>query len=549
MGRHVSVSILIASIGLSALAAVAAASNTALALTATDIAVGLILSLVGYLTWQRRPSGVGPLVALTGLLWLLGSVLPAALYLHRVTLTALFLSYPIGKLTRRSDQVIVTATLALDFALPFVGPSDIATLGLAALVGAVVLYRTTAATGPARRASTAATFAAVAFALLLAGGSLVRAASLPVDGLVLLAYEVGVPAIVLGLVADLSWGRWSQAAVTGLVIDLGAPGETGSLRDRLALALGDRSLVVGYRIGNSAPYVDEAGQPVDLPAPGSGRRATPILEGTEQIGVLVHDESLVADPGLIPAVAAAASLTIGNARLQAEVRDRTAQVDASRRRLVEAADAERRRIDEELDLGARGRLERIERLLTAVGDTADPGLATILAAAEGEVGAALEDLRELVRSTHPRALRAGGLGAALTELAARMPGPVTVRAPSGRFAPIVETTLYYVCSEALTNVARHAQSSRATVDLVPSGDRLRLIVTDDGVGGADLVGGSGLRGLKDRVEALGGRLLVEPGDGHGTRLTAELPIDVSEVPAVFGTGAPLAPSQVGVGAR
>ena len=549
MVRQVRVSILIASIGLTALTAISAATNTAAGLIATDLAVGLTLSVVGFLTWRRHPtSRVGSVVAVTGLLWLLGSVLPAALYLHRVALTALFLAYPSGKLTRRSDQVIVVASIALASALPFVGPSDIATLGLPALVAAMVLQRTMAATGPARRASAGPAVAAIAFASLLAAGSLARAADLPVDGLMLLAYEVGVAAIGLGLVADLLWGRWSQAAVTGLVIDLGDPGQTGSLRDRLALVLGDRSLVVGYRIAGSAPYVDEAGQPVELPEPGSGRRATPILAGTERIGVLVHDEALVGDPGLILPVAAAASLTIGNARLQAEVRDRMAQVDASRRRLVEAANAERRRIDEELDLGARGRLERIDRLLAAVGDATDPALATILAAAEGEVRAALEDLRELVGSTHPRALRAGGLAAALTELAGRMPGPVTVRAPSGRFAPIVETTLYYVCSEALTNVARHARASRATVDLVALGGRLRLVVTDDGIGGADLDGGSGLRGLKDRVEALGGRLLLEPGEGHGTRLTAELPIDMGEAPAALGAGAPLAPTGVGVGA-
>lgn len=550
MDRRVRVTILSASIGLAALTASSTAPNTAPAMTATDLAVGLTLSLVGYLTWQRPPSSrAGSLVAVTGFFWLLGSALPAALYLHRVALTALFLSYPSGKLTRRSDQVIVVASIALDGALPFVGPSDIATLGLAALVAAMALQRTIVATGPARRASAAAAVAAVAFALLLAAGSLARAAGLPVDGLVLLVYEVGVTAIGLGLVADLVWGRWSQAAVTGLVIDLGAPGETGVLRDRLALTLGDRSLVVGYRIAGLASYVDDAGQPVELPAPGSGRRATPIMAGTERIGLLVHDEALSDDAGLLPSVAAAASLTIGNARMQAEVRDRVAQVDASRRRLVEAADAERRRIDEELDLGARGRLERIEHLLEAVADARDPALATILAAAEREVRAALEDLRELVRSTHPRALRAAGLAAAFTELAVRMPGPVTVHAPSGRFAPIVETTLYYVCSEALTNVARHAQASCATVDLVASGGRLRLVVTDDGIGGADMDEGSGLRGLKDRLEALGGRLLLEPGEGHGTRLTAELPIDMSRAPVAFGDGSPLAPTGVGVGAR
>ena len=548
MDRQLRVSILTASIGLAALAAVSAAPNTAPALTATDLAVGLTLSIVGFVTWQRRPrSGIGSMVAVTGLLWLLGSVFPAALYLHRVGLTVLFLTYPSGKLARRSDRILVVASIVLAAALPFVGPSDIATLGLATLVAAIVVRRTLPATGPAGRASTSAAAAAVAFASLLLAGSLARVFGWPVDGLMLLAYEVAVTVIVLGLVADLTWGRWSQAAVTGLVIDLGAPDETGLLRDRLALALGDRSLVVGYWMAGSASYVDEAGRPVELPMPGSGRRATPMLAGAEHIGVLVHDEALVDDPGLTPSVAAAASLTIANARLQASVRDRMEQIDASRRRLVEAADAERRRIDEELDLGSRGRLERIAHLLGEVRAATDPAVTTTLAAAEGEVRAALADLHELVRATHPRALRAGGLAPALTELGAQIPEAVTVHAPSGRFAPVVETTVYFVCAEALTNVAKHAGASRATVDLTVSNGQLRLVVADDGIGGADLDGGSGLAGIKDRVEALGGSFRVEGREGQGTRLMAELPVEVSEAPAAFGPGAPLAATGVGVG--
>ena len=126
MDRRVRVAILIASIGLTALAAVSSAPNTPPALLATDLAVGLTLSLVGYLTWQRRPgTGVGFIVSVIGLLWLLGSVFPAALYLHRVALTAMFLSYPSGKLAHRSDQVLVVGSIALYAALPFVGPSDI----------------------------------------------------------------------------------------------------------------------------------------------------------------------------------------------------------------------------------------------------------------------------------------------------------------------------------------------------------------------------------------------------------------------------------------
>ena len=180
--------VLVASIGLAAIAAATAAPDTAPALIATDLAAGLVLSVAGIVAWRRRPrSGVGALVALTGVLWLLGSFLPAALYLHRASLAALVLSYPSGRLGRRIDQILVVASIAIAFTLPFVGPSDIATLGLATLIAATVLRRTMVATGPARRASTSAAIAAVAFALLLASGSVARAAGLAIDGQMLLA--------------------------------------------------------------------------------------------------------------------------------------------------------------------------------------------------------------------------------------------------------------------------------------------------------------------------------------------------------------------------
>jgi signal transduction histidine kinase len=387
----------------------------------------------------------------------------------------------------------------------------------------------------------------VIFGLVLIGGSLGRLSGVT-SWPVLLAYELVVTTICLGLVADLLWGRWSQAAVTGLVIELGELAETGTLRDRLAGALGDPSLVVGYWIDESASYVDDSGRPFDLPGRGSGRRVTAIDDGNDRVGVLVHDEAIGDDSVLIASVAAAARIALGIVRLQAMIRSRVEELAASRRRIVEAADSQRRRIEEQLSDGALARLERVERLLVDLQIDAGPQVTAALATAAGEVRAAQTDLRELIQETHPSALRAGGLSVALQELAGRAPGRVAVRAPGERYAPLVEATVFFVCAEALTNVAKHAMASAVTVDLTQDGGWLRLIISDNGVGGADSRRGSGLRGLADRVEALGGHFALVSAPGGGTRIAAEFPFErVAWLATSAGLIAPAPSPEAGLG--
>ena len=352
----------------------------------------------------------------------------------------------------------------------------------------------------------------------------------------------------LGLIADLLWGRWSQAAVTGLVIELGELAETGTLRDRLARALGDPSLAVGYWIEESASYVDDSGRSFELPGAGSGRQVTAIDDGIHRVGVLVHDEAIGDDPVLIASVAAAARIALRIARLQANIRSRVEELAASRRRIVEAADSQRRRIEEDLSAGALSRLERVERLVAGLRTEASLQMTASLATAEVEVRAAQIDLRDLIHETHPTALRAGGLSVALQELAERAPGRVAVRAPNERYPPLVEATVYFVCSEALTNVAKHAMASAVTVDLTQDGSWLRLIISDDGVGGADPRRGSGLHGLADRVEALGGHFAVQSALGAGTRIAADFPFErAAGVAKSAGLIAPAPSPEAGLG--
>jgi signal transduction histidine kinase len=147
----------------------------------------------------------------------------------------------------------------------------------------------------------------------------------------------------------------------------------------------------------------------------------------------------------------------------------------------------------------------------------------LLASTADELQVAVEELRSLAHGIHPGALRQGGLASALGSLAARAPLPVTVDATSERFPADVEATAYFVASEALTNVAKHAQASKAAVRATRDDGTLVIEVSDDGIGGARAGKGSGLRGLADRVEARGGRLRIESAPGSGTRVVGEIP--------------------------
>jgi signal transduction histidine kinase len=214
-------------------------------------------------------------------------------------------------------------------------------------------------------------------------------------------------------------------------------------------------------------------------------------------------------------------------RLRAEVRRQVAELDASRRRILEAGDAQRQRLQQELRAGAGQRL-------TEVGELLDLGLRGAGAAANGAVTAGLEDARReldaaqaelqgLAAGIHPALLTERGLGPALSCLAERAPVPVGLAVSPQRLPAVIETAVFFICSEALTNVGKYAHASRADVAVRADGDLVTVLVADDGVGGADPSAGSGLKGLADRVEALGGRFLVDSPAGGGTRLLAEIP--------------------------
>ena len=221
-----------------------------------------------------------------------------------------------------------------------------------------------------------------------------------------------------------------------------------------------------------------------------------------------------------------ASMTLENVRLDAELRAKVEELRASRARIVEAGDEARRRLERDLHDGAQQRLVALALNLRLLGGRleGDPDASRELASAQRELEDALQELRDLARGIHPAVLSDRGLSPALAELARRLPVPVELEAPpEGRLPEQVEAAAYFVVAEALTNVAKHARATHATVRVTHADGRLDVEVGDDGVGGAESSSGSGLGGLADRVAALDGELEIETAPGEGTRIRAAIP--------------------------
>jgi PAS domain S-box-containing protein len=209
--------------------------------------------------------------------------------------------------------------------------------------------------------------------------------------------------------------------------------------------------------------------------------------------------------------------------------DSKSELAASRRRIVAASDEARRRIERDLHDGTQQRLVTLMLQLAAVREAAPTGEVLIaeLSRVECELASALDELREMSRGIHPSILSEGGLDPALRALARRSTIPVALDVTTKRrLAEPIEAAAYFVASEALANATKHAQASRIDVSLAPRDGVLLLSIRDDGVGGADSGQGSGLVGLHDRVEALGGTIRIESPPGAGTLLVVALPLEV-----------------------
>jgi signal transduction histidine kinase len=301
--------------------------------------------------------------------------------------------------------------------------------------------------------------------------------------------------------------------------------EGGPVRELLAERLGDRSLNIAYWLPEREIFVDDGGRPVDMPDPGSGRAWTAVEREGARVAAIVHDAELDASPELVTAAASAAALAIDNERLKAELRARVEELRVSRLRIVEAADDARRRIERDLHDGAQQQLVSLAldlRMLKA--RLADSGLSGTVDAIGEKLAVALAELREFARGIHPAILSERGIGAAVEALVARAPLEIEMSVEvDERFPAPVEAAAYFVIAEGLTNIVRYAQTNRATVAVRRFGGEVEVVVSDAGAGGATIEGGTGLRGLTDRLAVLDGRLTLSSPPGEGTRLEAHIP--------------------------
>jgi signal transduction histidine kinase len=525
-----------------------------------DLAIGWTYLFGGLAIWSSRPANrTGRLMTLVGLTWFIGNLqLSTVSPVHEigsafadvvfVCLIALILAYPSGRLETRLDRLTVvilaigtTANNAVRL-LPSASEVDLETgrlyvgLALAIFAYAVVIRRWVVA--PARRRSELlpVLVAGVVLMAVLSINLAIQAFDVPADLQALILAVRGLAPAAIPLALLVGFYRQSElrqrallAAMPDVMIRLTRDGNVLDLRAHDSALVDSRSARrLGGRIGDVLPVgvvepilatahaVIDSGTirtvdfSVDLP---SGRRefeARITPSGADEVTAIVRDFTT---------------------QKAAEEEQRAAQEELrqSRARIIDAADAERRRLERDLHDGAQQRLVSLSLALrlvrTNVGPGADPSAVADLDAASAELKAALAELRDLARGIHPAILTEAGLGPAIESLAARSTVPTAVVAlPDRRLSPAVESTAYFVVSEALTNAAKYATATSATVTAECPGTLLRVEVADDGVGGADPGAGGGLRGLADRVAALGGRLSISsPVDG-GTRVVAEIPI-------------------------
>lgn len=534
----------------------------------------------GLFAWWRRPNNrTGSLMVAVGFTWLfvplslsdspaLFGVSMFTANIAWVMLALLLLSFPAGRLESRGQRILmvlffVDACLLTALAGVTSGPDletfdcpscpanpvslydnpDLARLfdKLAAIGGVLLLivlivvlvrrYRSLESANKSAIRPVLATGAATALSIGVLVGVQASGATDALGHTLFLITVALLSTVPFAFLAGLLRSRISTAgAVSELIAALGeTKGQEFEIRDALAGALGDDELELLYWLPDRGQYVDGNGRPATLPEQGSGRSWAAVEHESELIAAIVYDDSLSEERQLIKATGSAAALAIRNARLEAELRVNVEELRASRARIVQSSDAARRELERNLHDGAQQHLVSMALTLRMARDKIDDDPATakeLLEQASTDLADATTELRELARGIHPAVLTDRGLGAALGALAARSAIPVELgEVPEDRLSPAVESAVYFVVAEALTNVARYSKATHAAVSFTQRDGVATIEVSDDGVGGADINAGTGLRGLQDRVAALDGKLEIESSPGDGTTIRAELPCE------------------------
>ena len=517
--------------------------------------------LAGVVAWWRRPdSRFGPLMVAAGFGMFLSSLqwanwalpytiglafdlLPAVLFIH------VFLAFPGGRLEGRPERVLVAAgyfaAVGLQLVKMLLGGGapdnllgvvdelaaantveDVQLFALSAISLAAIpllVARRVRSGRPLRRWTELLvdSFAVglVMIAILLVAGSFGWTSFETIRRITFVTIGLSPVAFLIGLLS----ARLARSTVADLLVGLHADPAPSELPALFGSALRDPSLTLAYWLPQYETWADLDGHTVTLPA---DRATTMIERDGVRLAALVHDQSLKDEPELLAAVSAAAGIALENGRLQAELRAHLEELRGSRERVLQASQQERQRLERNLHDGAQQRLIALSLDLSMLENRlgADSDARAQIDQARQEIAQSLEELRAVAHGLHPAVVSGHGLAVALESLAARAPVPVRMTVElEERVDEQLEVAAYYVVSESLANVGKHAQARSATIAVTRANGQLVVEVVDDGIGGADSEAGSGLRGLADRVEALDGRLRVWTPHGGGTRVRAEMP--------------------------
>jgi len=486
--------------------------------------ITLAYVLCGLIAWSRRPeSRLGPLMVAAGFAPFASSlsaadaevphtvgevvrVLPVPVFLH------VFLAYPSGRLERSSERVLIgtayVSTVGLGLARMMLGGSgsdhlielanrpgaaDVAHRARSLVVGVVVLIgvgllllRLRDAGRSIRRSRALLGSFVLALVLLAVSSAVMVVQGSPAKPLALVTFgAIGLApvAFLIGLLRV----RLARSAVADLFVELRSDPAPDELRDALARVLGDPSLALVYWLPEHGSYADAEGRPVE-PERAEGRAVTFIDSAGAPVAALLHDPALEDEPELLAAATAAAGIALENARLHTEVNARVQELEGSRARVIEAGQAERKRLERNLHDGAQQRLVALSLELSLLDKqlAQQPDAKARLEAARREIALSLEELRDLSRGLHPAVLSAHGLPVALESLLAHSSVPVALSVElEGRVAEPAEVAAYFVVSESLANIAKHARATSASVRIARAGDAIAVEIADDGVGGAD----------------------------------------------------------------
>jgi signal transduction histidine kinase len=513
---------------------------------------GVSFTVCGAVLWLRRPTnGSGRLMAATGLVWYLGAlqlstnpVLYAVgfclYHLGTVVMAHVVLALPSGRLEGRLRRWVVGSVYAglltqvaryiveyppqpQGWGDPAAEYSIWAPIGsvhqvVTTLVIMILVIRWWARSGrPARREFTLVWVIIVSLAgvTLATDAAAIANASLLVQQWLVLAYAMLLIAMPVAIAVGVLRVSLVRGRVGNLLLRLDGRLDRDRLGEALRHALDDPSLEVRYPVGAEPDAVRvDGGAAASVP---DGRAATTVERDGTVFAVLLHDPALAGQPELVDSVVAAARFALERAQLEATRDAQLSELSESRARLANAADAERHRIQRDLHDGVQHKLLAAAMLVDSA-RAASPQLAR----ASSALREAISELRALSAGIYPPALADQGLAVTVECLAEEAPLPVHFQVHGGRWPEAVERAAYFVITESLANVYKHARATACRVTVRPGRGDLVVEVADDGVGGADRCG-TGLRGLADRVATVGGTLRIHSPAGSGTVVTAELP--------------------------